>query len=364
MTSQLEYPGKVFSVGGDFSWVRFLVPFLQFGMTEFHYPVGLVNACNAAGFILLLPFIVILLVSNRTGRRDLLVILMLVFVCAVGYFMMVGIPAGLARYSGWSLVYSTRGILPAGIASIACLVRLLAWPSARRLVPPWLAVVGAIALTVASWFCLSVVNQRYDGFVSGAAVAAIAAYLSVAAVLFFCRSQSIAMALLLVPVVVSTAWVNPTERGLPGFYRSETFHWLQSLTAKDRAARWLVVGTDNRSGYLPYLIRAAGGNVLGGIRNNPDMHVLGVLDPTKKSFDVWNRFAVISYARSKNDQIGMTLTSGVSYTVTLPFTPELLDRLGIRYVLDVDTPAQKTEIVGFRVAAQHDGMLLQVRDAE
>jgi len=364
MTAQLAYPGRVFSVGGDFSWTRFFVPYLQFGMTEFRYPVGLTNACNAAGFILLLPFIAILLVRVSRGRRDFLVISMLVFIGAIGYFMMVGIPSAIAKYSGWSLVYSTRGMLPVGIASIACLVRLLAWPSGRRPVAPWLAVLMTVLLAIGLWFCLFVVNKRYEGFASNPAVVATAAYFSATAVLFFCKSRFIAMGLLLAPIVTSTALVNPIERGLPGFYRSDTFHWLQSLMAKDRTARWLVSGTDSRSGYLPYLIRAAGGDVLGGIRNNPDMRVLGVLDPAKKYFDVWNRFAIISYERSKNDQIGMTLTSGVSYTVTLPFTPELLDRLGIRYVLDVDMPAQKTEIVGFSVVARHDGMLLQVRDAK
>src|SRR5205814_4211634 len=233
LTFQLEYPGKVFSLGGDFSWVRFLAPFLQFGMTEFHYPVGLVNACNAAGFILLLPFIVMLLLSNKTGARDLLVILMLTFVCAVSYFMMVGIPVGLARYSGWSLVYSTRGILPVGIASIACMVRLLASPSRRWLLPPWLAMVSAVVLTVGSWLCLSVVNQKYEGFVSGAIILAAAAYLSVAALLLFCNSRAIAVTLLVVPTVAATALVNPLGRGLPGFYHNDTFRWLQSFSAKD-----------------------------------------------------------------------------------------------------------------------------------
>jgi len=363
MTSQLEYPGKVFSTGGDFSWVRFLVPFLQFGMAEFHYPVGLVNACNAAGFILFLPFIVMLLVRSRTGRRDLLVILLLVFVVAVGYFMMVGIPAGLARYSGWSLVYSTRGILPVGIASVTCLVRLLAWRSGRVSLVPWLAVGAAVVLSVASWFCLSVVNQKYEGFVSGPAVVATAAYFSMSMLLLFCNSRTIAIALLLVPTIGATAWVNPFGRGLPGFYHNETFHWLQPFTAKDRTARWLVMGDDGHSGYLPYLVKATGGDVLGGIRNNPDMRVFSILDPGRKHFDVWNRFAIVSYKRSEDGQVGMTLTSGVSYTVTLPFTTELLDRLGIRYILDVDMPVEKARTEGFSTIAERNGLILQVRDA-
>jgi len=363
MTSQLEYPGKVFSIGGDFSWVRFLVPFLQFGMAEFHYPVGLVNACNAAGFILFVPFIVMLLVRSRIGRRDLLVVLLLVFVLAVGYFMMVGIPAGLARYTGWSLVYSTRGILPVGIASVTCLVRLLAWRSAKTLLRPWLALGAAVVLAVATWSCLSVVNERYQGFVSVAAVVAAAAYFSAAALLFLYNSRTIAVTLLLVPTISATAWVNPFGHGLPGFSHNETFQWLEPFAVKDRSARWLVLGEDGHSGYVPYLVKAAGGDVLGGIRNNPDMKVFGILDPAKKYFDVWNRFAIVTYKRSKDEQVGMTLTSAVSYTVSFPFTTELLDRLGIRYILNVDMSPEKIKTEGFRTIAERDGLILQVRDA-
>lgn len=361
MTAQLEYPGKVFSTGGGFSWARFFVPFLQFGMTQFHFPSGLVNASNAAGFVLLLPFVALLLASRRFAWRDWFVLLMLCFVAAVGYFMMVGIPPALAKYTGWSLVYSTRGILPAGIASIACFVRVLAWPPSRRAMSPLLGLILVVVLAAAWWFCLSVVNQKYEEFVSGGLVVAIAAYLAVISVLLIGRTQSLATALLLVPVVAASAFVNPLGRGLPGFYDSEMFRELRSFAGKDHHGRWLVIGRDLRTNYVPYFIKAAGGNVLSGIRCNPDMEVFEVLDPDRKHFDVWNRFAVVTFARSVDGEIGLTLTSGVSYTVTLPFKTELLDRLGIKYILSVDIPPEENEIPGFRAVAMPEGLVLNVR---
>ena len=362
MTAQLEYPGKVFSTGGDFSWTRFFLPFLQFGMTEFHFPSGLVNASNAAGFVSVLPFIALLLASRPRAWRDGFVLLMLCFVAAVGYFMMVGIPPALAKYTGWSLVYSTRGILPAGVASIACFVRVLAWPPSRRAMSPLFGLILVVVLAAAWWFCLSIVNQSYEEFVSGGLVIAVAAYVAVISILLIGRTQSLATALLLVPIIAASAFVNPLGRGLPGFYDTETFRNLRSFAGKDHGGRWLVIGHDRRSGYVPYVIKAAGGDVLSGIRCNPDMRVFEVLDPERKHFDVWNRFAVVTYARSLDDQIGLTLTSAVSYTVTLPFRTELLDRLGIKYILSVDTLPAENEIPGFRAIALQEGLVVNVRE--
>jgi hypothetical protein len=362
MTGQLEYPGKVFSIGGDFSWSRFFVPFLQFGMSEFHFPTGLVNASNAAGFVLLLPFVALLFASRPRAWRDGFVLLMLGFVAGVGYFMMVGIPPALAKYSGWSLVYSTRGILPAGIASIACFVRVLAWPSSKRAMTPFVELILLVALAAAWWLCLSVVNQKYEEFVSVATVIAVAVYLAVISILFIGRTHTLATTLLLAPIVAASAFVNPLGRGLPGFYGSETFRNLRSFVGKDHSGRWLVIGHDRRSGYVPYMIKAVGGNVLSGIRCNPDMRMFEVLDPERKHFDVWNRFAVVTYARSSDDQVGLTLTSSVSYTVTLPFRPNLLDRLGIKYILSVDTPREENVIPGFRQVPLQEGLVVNVRE--
>jgi hypothetical protein len=195
-------------------------------------------------------------------------------------------------------------------------------------------------------------------------VAVASVYFAAICFLFARNLRLVGMVLLLIPIVSANAFVNPIGFGLAGFYRNETFGWLRTLAAEDHRGRWLVLGEDRRTDLLAYLIKAAGSDVLGGIRNNPDMRVFGVLDPERKYFAVWNRFAVVSYKPSEDDQVGMTLTSGVSYTITLPLTPELLDRLGINHILDVDMPARKTELRGFHLAAQRDGMLLHVRDAQ
>lgn len=362
MTAQLEYPGKVFSRGGEFPWAQFIIPYLQFGMNEFHFPNGLVNASNAAGFVLLLPFVALLWVCRHRAWRDGFLILMACFFAAVTYFMIVGIPPTLAKYTGWSLVYSTRGILPAGIAATACLVRMLAWPVPRRSIGLPFTLILLLLLVGGWWFGLNAVNQKYEGFVSGGIVFATAAYFAVVSVFFAGQSQTLGVTLLLAPIVLANALVNPLGRGLPGFYESEMFQELRSFASQNRHGRWVVIGGGGRVNYLPYLVKAAGGDVLSGIRCNPDMRLFDVLDPARQQFEVWNRFAIVSYVRSLDGQIGLTLTSGVSYTVALPFTTELLDRLDVRYILSVDAPSEKHDIPGYHTVALREGLVLNVRD--
>jgi hypothetical protein len=212
--------------------------------------------------------------------------------------------------------------------------------------------------------CFSAVNNSYDEFVSGTLVAVASVYFAVICFLFARNVRLVAMALLLIPIVTVNALVNPIGYGLAGFYRNETFGWLRTLAAQDHDARWLVLGHDRRRDLLPYLIKAAGGDVLGGIRNNPDMRVLDVLDPERKHFSVWNRFAVVTYERSPEDKIDLIPTSGVSYTVAIPLAAELLDRLNVRYLVDFDNPGNDSDVRGYRVIARHDGIRVRMRETE
>ena len=146
-------------------------------MTEYHFPQGLVNACVASGFVFLLPFIGVVFATTRRRTWDSLLIGLLCLLGFIIYFMMVGIPVWAARYSGWSFVYDTRGILPFGLVSIACLVRLIAISTPRldlRLVHfDWLLFgIFALGWGATLWF----VNGRYSGFTSDIIVGLTAVY--------------------------------------------------------------------------------------------------------------------------------------------------------------------------------------------
>ena len=114
---------------------------------------------------------------------------------------------------------------------------------------------------------------------------------------------------------------------------------------------------------MAHLVKASGANVLSGIRNNPNAEILHILDPESKYFDTWNRFAVISYKRSPNEEIKIVQTSVVSYTIFIPFTALMFDRLDVRYILQVDPAENEREIPGFSLVGEQDGLRLLTRNA-
>lgn len=329
-TSRLDYPGRIFSIGGGFEWYRFFIPYLEWGMGEFHFPHGLTNASNASGFVLLLPFVVALLWRSR--RWDAVVVALLLFIALTSYFMLVGVPAGLARYSGWSMVYATRGMLPVGISAITCLVRLLSMPSKTAVAGRGSTLLAFILIAAAFYQLLSVTNAKYLQFVPSAVVVATAAYLGVITALFLGRARTLAVGLLLVPTVLSTGLVNPIGRGLPAFFASDTFNAVKTHVTRDRTARWVVLGGGDLQFRLPHYLTAAGANVIGGTRCNPDTELMSLIDPRRTYFDAWNRFALIEVERAAADEPKVTQTSGLSYTISLPLTPEWLQKVGVRYI--------------------------------
>ena len=217
----------------------------------------------------------------------------------------------------------------------------------------------ALAWGATLWF----VNGKYNGFTSDVIVGLTAVYFALVTVLFAIRRTLVGLVLLVIPTVISNGFVNPLARGLNGFYRNSTFALLTQAVKKDTSARWLVLETTGRGWKMAHLVKAAGADVLSGIRNNPNAEILHILDPESKYFDVWNRFAVIRYERSPNDEIKILPTSGVSYTILIPFTPSMFDRLGVRYILQVDPFGNEPEIPGFSVLGEQDGLRLLTRNA-
>jgi hypothetical protein len=167
--------------------------------------------------------------------------------------------------------------------------------------------------------------------------------------------------LLLVPQLYACALINPIARGLPGLTESPLLHWLTEMKTRQPKTKWIVVGDTLRAEMLPELLKAAGIDALGGVRCNPDYEMLRVLDPTEKYRSIYDRFAGVHFRETNTSEPVFVANEDLSYDVKVPVQADLLDRLGVRSVLEVDLPQNQIP-PGFKVAGQAEHLRLLERE--
>jgi len=355
------YPGRILSAGGGFPWFRFLAPFLEFSMTQTHYPVPLGNACEASGFLFVAPLLFLGLVSDVwRSRVDPILLSVVVFITGTIWFMLVGVPQWIAQNSGWSYVVSHRAILAVGVASIIGLVRHLSLAS----LPSWKSgrtylFAGTVA-TMAFFFCLYLANRRLGDFASLPELMAAAIFFGTVGFFVLRRIALVSCILLIVPCFCSTALVNPVSRGVPALNRGSVVNWLLKVHKNDPVARWIVTGPlSNRSCCLAQLVKATGADVFGGTRCTPDYELVNVLDPEKHYVTVYNRFARSCFFASTETDPAFELLHPNDYEIKLPFRADIFECLGVKYVLVVDRP-DLPALQGFeRIGERHGCVLLR-----
>jgi hypothetical protein len=363
--SALVYPGKVFSTGGGMPWQGLFMPFLEFGMTDQHYPAGQMNVCEAAGFLFVAPLIVFAFGRDLLRRRfDRIIITSLAFIAVGIWFMLFGVPAAVAKWTGLYLVYSTRVILAVSIASIIALCRYLsrANEELRNLsLGSHLAAFAALVLVLLAIFQNT--NRVFAGFVDASGVAATAVFFALFFAALWCRDVAVAAVLLLIPTIYANGLVNPIGRGLPAFTRSEIFHWLSDNTRAQPDATWLVIGRGSaRTNFLPQFVKATGADTFGGYRCEPDERIVQALDPTHKYSSVYNRYAEILFLPSTEPWPSFELTFVNHYNVLLPLKSEFLHRLGVTFVLEIEMPAAEGAIEGYTTIGEREELRLLRRD--
>jgi hypothetical protein len=361
----LIYPGQVVSSGGSFPWYRFLAPFLEFGMTEDHYPPSLGNVCEASGFILLAPFLAGAFLRDLWRRRvDPLFTAVVLFLALIISFIAWGVPMWLARATGWLYVASSRAILAMGVASIIALVRYLADRSSQPRGEKSTLLIGTSAVSLGLFACLYTANTQLANFAALPEVVAVALYFSLVFSLLWRRVRVASSLLLLVPSVYANGLVNPVGRGVPGLARNSVLHRLENIHKSDPKALWLVVtdtAASSQSLFIAQFVKATGANVLGGVRCMPVHEMVRVLDPENKYAAVYNRFAGIFFMVTPDESPVFELLAPGHYQVRLPMQPHILERLGVRFLVLADRP-EGMSIPGFeQIGTAQDLVILRRR---
>jgi hypothetical protein len=86
-----------------------------------------------------------------------------------------------------------------------------------------------------------------------------------------------------------------------------------------------------------------------------------VLDPDGSHANVYNRHAAISFAPGIGSEPSFQFTFINTYRVLLPLDAAIFDRLGVRYVVEVDLAEAQGRIDGFDVVGEREGLRLLER---
>lgn len=357
----LIYPGQSVSKGGSFPWYFFLAPFLEFSMTQDHFPSPFANVCDASGFLFIAPILAVAFVRDAWQRRfDAILLALILFLAGAIFFMLYGVPQLMARATGWSYVTSPRCILAVGVASVIGLVRYLALaPNRRPDHDKRFAVAIALLLTPMLFGYFHAANSKLGHFVTLAGLIAAAIFFATVVSLLWQRVALVSCLLLLIPCLCSYGVVNPIGQGLPGITRSGMFRWFSRVHESDRGALWIVTGNLTvRTCFLAQLVKATGANVLGGTRCMPDREMLKVLDPEDRYASVHNRYAWVCFQVSAEPKPVFELHAPDYYLVRLPFQAELFESLQVKYVLVVDQAGNAATLPGFERAGELEGCVL------
>ena len=362
VTSLLSYPGQIRFTGGDFGWRRFFDPFLEFSMTGDRYPEQLPNACEAAGFLFLAPFLLPPVVREVFRRRpDPLIIGPLLLAALAVVFMMCGVPAWSQIFTGWAHVYSGRANLLVGAATVIALIRFLARKAEE----------GASLRTTSGFFAgwllvliivLRMTNVRLGHFESSTTVIATALFFALVGVCVWRGAAAVTCLLLLIPQLYATALVNPISYGVPGITESRLLNWLTEVHRRNPTGNWIVLGETLRARVLPDFIKASGAQVKGGMRCNPDYEMLRILDPLNHSRALTDRYAWIHFKKADSEVPRIEPAEGLAYDIKIPLKTALLDQLDIKHILEVDLPGEQAVPEQFHVVDSRDGCRLLERD--
>jgi hypothetical protein len=337
VTANTVYPGHRVSVGGDDSFAL-LFRGIYNVMTSYTKVEGLKNESEAASFYYFFPAVFLALPLSKRLARGLGVVgwsLVGYIVCMI-FFLLVGVPAFVAKITLMRYVPGNRADLTLGLASIILSLYALAilrkedQPSASRLerrMPNLSAAGVGVLVVVHSLFLL-----RQTGDFPTPPFALLMAFFMAMTAYLLLAGRTRQFALILLVLQLTTTWlINPLATNLDHFYNSELSREIMRVNrVSTERPFWIVYGGI----HLGQLIAALGGRAMTGVQWPPRLDVWRALDPGGKHEAMYNRYAEIEFKYTPDDN-EVTFGNPQEGTLTVTISPNnpALKALGTRYVL-------------------------------
>jgi len=331
------YPGRRVSTGGDYSFALIFKGIYNLFTNELEMP-ALKNPCEAASFYYLFPVVLLALPLAPRLRRELGVVgwAMIVYIAAMLFFLLVGLPEKIARLTLISYIPSYRADLTLGLASIILTLQaaaILRTPQAadserwQRWMPTIASLAVSLLFVAHSLFLLRVTGDfpPPQFGLCMALLMGITAYLLLAG-----RLRSFALMLAALQLATSFMY-NPLSTNLAHLYHSELANEITRINRQSSERPfWIAYGGT----YPGVLIEILGGRSLTGVQWPPQLGIWRALDLEGKNANFYNRYAEVSFEYTADDQaVSFSNPNEGSMRVKVAPTNPTLKALGARYVL-------------------------------
>ena len=326
------YPGNRISVGGQMS-----IQQLFKGSAGLAFPfqayVGIGNAPESALLIDLFPAGIALALVQfiRNKSKDLMSLLLTIFISVCLIYMIVGFPTWLARFTLFSYSLTGRLLVVVGVANLILLARcvsrctvdssnrnqsLVTLLLASSVYGIFIAVVNHIAnpqycrwLIVA---CLAIIAAMtvFSVFSSGNAVA-----------------TSITAALTVLGMAISGLAVNPVQYSSAPLTEQPLSHQVKAVQEYEPGI-WATDGSAQMSQFLV----ANGIPTANALQVTPAMNLWSTLDPKGTWRSAYNRYAYVEFTVVPSP-VDEPFTVIAPDAISVSLTPEQLDSISVTYVL-------------------------------
>lgn len=335
------YPGKrVFSASSN--WIPFyMTHFLNWAESDVHVPHQFPNICEASGFLWLAPVTLFLMARLALSKfQKMALIALWCWSAMLLAWLFLPIPIKIGQFLGLTLTGATRANSALGLANIVIvmlcigsMVRTPALEGARSAL--WGLAGRTLGVLCVVSTLLVLTNYSMGHYYSQGEVVFASVLTTILAVLILEGRAILLACALLIPLAVKFGPVNPMQRGLDVFTRSEFYRLVQ--TNKELLhSQWIVYSEEM---HAPKFLAAVGCQVYNGFRYLPDIDHFALFESKGYDLRMLNTDAHL-IARPLNpnthsslEQLGLELER---WNVS-PSDP-LLKQLGIQYAAFAERP--------------------------
>jgi hypothetical protein len=333
------YPGQRADAGGEGFVANWFSEFYSWFISDTKMPQTWANVSEQSHFITFAPivFLGLVLIAIRTRRIDAVLLSLTVIIVAFWTFIEFGWPMALAKATLLSTSKSARIQLPLGFANVVLTVlyvnelRSLKLPA--KLPFAIAGIVGVVALMV---YAANLNVGDSAGFFKMNQLIGPTLFFIALGILLLPDIQfqykTVAFGIALTLFLLPNMRVNPVGIGLAPITENILYKAIRDVQKQDPTAKWVIFGPQP----LTFMGMATGINQLSGLKNQPDLKTMRVLDPTAKADSAYNRHArpvYYPYIDGRDSTIVQLGPAADIYTVGIdPCSPKL-KKLGVKYFL-------------------------------